>query len=160
MKYRQSILAAALALSLGACGINHGNRLDYANINTIQRNVTTEAQIRAMFGEPLSVEINQKAGIKKLIYAYRNDDSMKKGAAGIGGSLLGGLLGSQIGNTAASLGSTAGGLLADNAVTARKESQMLEVEISLATGKVSDYNYTEQKGRTETWGVNSGVSPI
>ena len=45
-------------------------------------------------------------------------------------------------------------------VTARQESQMLEVDISLATGKVSDYNFTEEKGRTQSWGVNSGVSPL
>lgn len=165
MKCKNGILAAALALSLSACGINHGDRLDIANVNAIQRNVTTEAQVRAMFGEPVSVEVNQKLGIKKLIYAYRNDDSMKKGAAGIGGALLGGLLGSQIGGgsgqaIATGVGAAAGGLLGDNMVTAREESQMLEIEISLATGKVSDYNYTEKKGRTQSWGVNSGVAPL
>ena len=118
-----------------------------------------------MFGEPVSVEVNQKLGVKKLVYAYRNDDSMKKGAAGIGGALLGGLLGSQIGGgsgqaIASTVGAAAGGLVGDNMVTAREESQMLEIEISLATGKVSDYNYTEKKGRTQSWGVNSGVSPL
>ena len=165
MKYKNSILAAALALSLSACGINHGDRLDIANVNAIQRNVTTEAQVRAMFGEPVSVEVNQKLGVKKLVYAYRNDDSMKKGAAGIGGALLGGLLGHQIGGgsgqaIASTVGAAAGGLVGDNMVTAREESQMLEIEISLATGKVSDYNYTEKKGRTQSWGVNSGVAPL
>ena len=124
--------------------------MDYNLINSIQRGVTTEAQIRSMFGEPVSVQTNQKLGIKKLVYAYRNDDSMKKSAAGLGGALLGGLLGNQIG----------GGLIGDNMVTAREESQMLEVDISLATGKVSDYNFTEEKNRTQSWGVNKGVSPL
>lgn len=165
MKHKPAFLAAALTLSLGACGINHGARLDYANVNAIQRNVTTEAQVRAMFGEPLSVQINQRSGIKKLVYGYRNDDSMKKTAAGLGGAILGGVLGHQIGDgggqaIATSIGAMAGGVLGDNAVTARQESQMLEVEISLATGRVSDYNYTEDRGRSQSWGVNGGVSPL
>ena len=164
-KYKNGALALVLAVSLSACGINHGDRMDYSLVNSIQRGVTTEAQIRSMFGEPVSVQTNQKLGIKKLIYAYRNDDSMKKSAAGIGGALLGGLLGNQIGggvgqSIATGVGATACGLIGDNMVTARQESQMLEVDISLATGKVSDYNFTEEKGRTQSWGVNSGVSPL
>lgn len=164
-KYKNGALALVLAVSLSACGISHGDRMDYSLVNSIQRGVTTEAQIRSMFGEPVSVQTNQKLGIKKLIYAYRNDDSMKKSAAGIGGALLGGLLGNQIGggvgqSIATGVGATAGGLIGDNMVTARQESQMLEVDISLATGKVSDYNFTEEKGRTQSWGVNSGVSPL
>ena len=139
-KYKNGALALVLAVSLSACGINHGDRMDYNLINSIQRGVTTEAQIRSMFGEPVSVQTNQKLGIKKLVYAYRNDDSMKKSAAGLGGA--------------------AGGLIGDNMVTAREESQMLEVDISLATGKVSDYNFTEEKNRTQSWGVNKGVSPL
>ena len=165
MNRKHTFLAAVLALALGGCGISHGDRLNYGNVNAIQRNVTTEAQIRAMFGEPVSVQINQKLGVKKLVYAYRNDDSIKKGAAGIGGAILGGVLGHQIGGgsgqaIATSVGAAAGGLLGDNAVTARQESQMLEVDISLATGKVSDYNYTEQKGRTQSWGISGGVAPL
>ena len=66
MKYKNSILAAALAFSLSACGINHGDRLDIANVNAIQHNVTTEAQVRAMFGEPVSVEVNQKLDAAKI----------------------------------------------------------------------------------------------
>lgn len=164
-KYKNGALALVLAVSLSACGINHGDRMDYNLINSIQRGVTTEAQIRSMFGEPVSVQTNQKLGIKKLVYAYRNDDSIKKGAAGIGGAILGGVLGHQIGGgsgqaIATSVGAAAGGLLGDNAVTARQESQMLEVEISLATGRVSDYNYTEQKGRTQSWGISGGVAPL
>ena len=84
-KYKNGALALVLAVSLSACGINHGDRMDYNLINSIQRGVTTEAQIRSMFGEPVSVQTNQKLGIKKLVYAYRNDDSMKKSAAGLGG---------------------------------------------------------------------------
>ena len=70
---------------------------------------------------------------------------------------LGGGSGQAIAST---VGAAAGGLAGDNMVTAREESQMLEIEISLATGKVSDYNYTEKKGRTQSWGVNSGVAPL
>ena len=140
MNRKHTLLAAVLALALGGCGISHGDRLNYGNVNAIQRNVTTEAQ-------------------------NRNDDSIKKGAAGIGGAILGGVLGHQIGGgsgqaIATSVGAAAGGLLGDNAVTARQESQMLEVEISLATGRVSDYNYTEQKGRTQSWGISGGVAPL
>ncbi|EHM51934.1 glycine zipper 2TM domain-containing protein [Cardiobacterium valvarum] len=165
MNNKYTFLAAILTLALSGCGISHGDRLNYGNVNAIQRNVTTEAQIRAMFGEPVSVQINQKLGVKKLVYAYRNDDSIKKGAAGIGGAILGGVLGHQIGGgsgqaIATGVGAAAGGLLGDNAVTARQESQMLEVEISLATGRVSDYNYTEQKGRTQSWGISGGVAPL
>ena len=165
MNRTQTFLAAVLARALSGCGISHGDRLNYGNGNAIQRNVTTEAQIRAMFGEPVSVQINQKLGVKKLVYAYRNDDSIKKGAAGIGGAILGGVLGHQIGGgsgqaIATGVGAAAGGLLGDNAVTARQESKMLEVEISLATGRVSDYNYTEQKGRTQSWGISGGVAPL
>ncbi|MDO4642410.1 MAG: hypothetical protein Q4A74_01060 [Cardiobacteriaceae bacterium] len=164
-KLRNGALALGIALALSACGISHGDRMNYADVNSIQRNVTTEQQIRTMFGEPVSVQTNQKAGVKKLIYAYRNDDSSKKAAAGIGGALLGGLLGSQIGGgagqaIAGTVGATAGGLVGDNMVTARQESQMLEIEISLATGRVTDYNFTEEKSRTQSWGVNSGVSPL
>ena len=164
-KYKNGALALVLAVSLSACGINHGDRMDYNMVNSIQRGVTTEAQIRSMFGEPVSVQTNQKLGIKKLVYAYRNDDSMKKSAAGLGGALLGGLLGNQIGGgtgqaIATGVGGAAGGLIGDNMVTAREESQMLEVDISLATGKVSDYNFTEEKNRTQSWGVNKGVSPL
>ena len=165
MNRKHTVICTVLALALSGCGISHGDRLNYGNVNAIQRNVTTEAQIRAMFGEPVSVQINQKLGVKKLVYAYRNDDSIKKGAAGIGGAILGGVLGHQIGGgsgqaIATSVGAAAGGLLGDNAVTARQESQMLEVEISLATGRVSDYNYTEQKGRTQSWGISGGVAPL
>ena len=120
MNSKHTLLAAVLALALSGCGISHGDRLNYGNVNAIQRNVTTEAQIRAMFGEPVSVQINQKLGVKKLVYAYRNDDSIKKGAAGIGGAILGGVLGHQIGGgsgqaIATSVGAAAGGLLGDRA---------------------------------------------
>ena len=160
-KYKNGALALVLAVSLSACGINHGDRMDYNLINSIQRGVTTEAQIRSMFGEPVSVQTNQKLGIKKLVYAYRNDDSMKKSAAGLGGGLLGSQIGGGTGQAIATgVGGAAGGLIGDNMVTAREESQMLEVDISLATCKVSDYNFTEEKNRTQSWGVNKGVSPL
>ncbi|MBV7435301.1 hypothetical protein KRX19_09720 [Cardiobacteriaceae bacterium TAE3-ERU3] len=158
-------LAGLLAITFLSGCIATGTRMDYAQVNQIQRGVTTEQQIRAMFGEPVTLELNQKTGVKKLTYGYRNSDEIKKAAAGTGGAIAGGLLGSQIGGgsgsvIAGSLGAVAGGLLADNAVTARQESQYLEVLISLATGRVVDYNFTESKGRTQSWSVNSGVGAL
>ncbi|PIE82336.1 MAG: hypothetical protein CSA10_00780 [Cardiobacteriales bacterium] len=149
---------------LSGC-IATGTRLDYNAINAIQRGITTEPQIRAWFGEPVSVEINQKLNTKRLTYGYRNDDSIKKDAAGVGGAVLGGVLGHQVGGgsgqtIATGVGALAGGLLANNAVNAREESQFLEVLIDLRTGRVSDYNYTEAKSRTQSWSINQGVGTL
>lgn len=157
-------MISVLLLLLSGC-IATGSRLDYNAINSIQRGVTTEQQIRAWFGEPVSVEINQKWNTKRLTYGYRNDDSIKKKGAGFGGAILGGVLGHQIGDgsgqaIATGIGALAGGLLANNAVTAREESQFLEVLIDLRTGRVSDYNYSEAKGRTQSWSVNRGVGAL
>lgn len=165
----KNLLKNALICLFGAAlltgCIATGSRLDYAQINQIQRGVTTEQQIRMMFGEPVTVEVNQKAGTRKLTYGYRNSDQIKKTAAGVGGAAAGGLLGSQIGGgsgqvIAGSIGALAGGLLADNMVTARQEEQYLEVLISLSTGRVVDYNYIESKGRSQSWSVNSGVGAL
>lgn len=161
---KQFAMICAMLVLLTGC-IATGTRLDYNAINQIQRGVTTEQQIRAMFGEPVTVELNQKANIKRLTYGYRNDDSIKKEAAGVGGAALGGLVGGQIGGgsgqvLASGLGAMAGGLFGGNAVTAREESQFLEVLIDLRTGRVSDYNYTEAKGRTQSWSINQGVGAL
>lgn len=151
-------------LILSGC-IATGSRMDYNAVNAIQRGVTTEQEIRAWFGEPVTLETNQRAGIRRLTYGYKNDDSIRQDAAGIGGAALGGVLGHQIGDgsgqaIATGVGALVGGLLASNAVTAREESQFLEVLIDLRTGRVSDYNFTESKGRSQSWSVNQGVSPL
>lgn len=161
----KSLLVTLLALSmLGGC-VATGTQLNYNAVNAIQRGVTTEQQIRAWFGEPVAIETNQKMGTKRLSYAYRNDDSIRKDAAGIGGAALGGLIGGQIGGgsgqaLASGVGILAGGVLGSNVVTARQESQFLEVIISLNTGRVSDYNFTESKRRTQPWRITQGVTPL
>ncbi|UJF24742.1 glycine zipper 2TM domain-containing protein [Suttonella sp. R2A3] len=161
----KTILICFFGVAILTGCIATGTRMDYSQVNQIQRGVTTEQQIRMLFGEPVTVSVNQKAGIRKLTYGYRNSDQIKKSAAGIGGAAAGGLLGSQIGGgsgqvIAGSVGAIAGGLLADNMVTARQEEQYLEVLISLATGRVVDYNYIENKGRSQSWSVNSGVGTL
>lgn len=161
---KTSVLSVLLASSLTAC-ISHGARFDLAQVSQIQRNVTSEQQIRMMFGEPVGVQTNLKAGTRILTYQYKNDDSIKKDMAGLGGALLGGLIGAQIGDgsgqyIASTLGATAGGLAANNMVDARQEEQILTVVISTKTGLVIDYNFEESKGRTQAWGINGGVGTL
>lgn len=158
------VLAGLLALILQGC-ISTGQKIDTYKVSAIQKHVTTEADIRAMFGEPVSVQMNMKRGVKILTYGYKNDESIKKAAAGAAGAIAGGFLGSQVGggsgrSLATGLGALAGGFLASNVVTARKERQYLEVTVGLKSGKVIDYNYIERRGRSQRIGVTSGVSPL
>lgn len=164
MKIIKMLLTLSFLFLVSAC-INRGTQLSQQHINSITRGVTTEQQIRAMFGEPVGVEVNQKAGTRTLYYGYENDDSIKKGAAATGGAIAGGVLGSNIGGgsgsvIAGSLGTLVGGLLAENMVTAREEKQKLVVIIDLRSGRVKDFNYIETKGRSQAWGVNSGVGTL
>lgn len=158
-----SVLSGSLALS--GCSITHGTAFNPSNIASIQRGVTTEAQIRQMFGEPVTVNTDSATGQRRLMYRYDNDSSIQKTYAGIGGALVGGLLGSQIGGgsgsaIASGLGATAGGVLGENAVTARREEQTLVVYVNAQTGVVVDYRFTEDKSRSQSWGVGSGVAPL
>lgn len=158
------IMMLAAVLVLTGC-IARGSKLNYNTVNSIQRGVTTEQQIRAMFGEPVATETRHKLGIKVLQYGYSNDDSIKKDAATVGGAALGGALGNQIGGgsgqaIASGLGAALGGLLGENAVTARQENQSLTVIIDLRTGVVKDFDFSESKGRTQSWSVNSGVGAL
>lgn len=161
---KTSILSILMATSLTAC-VNHGTRFDMTQVSQIQRNVTSEQQIRMMFGEPVGVQTNLKAGTRILTYQYKNDDSIKKEMAGLGGALLGGLIGAQIGDgsgqyIASGLGAMAGGAVTNNMVDARQEMQILTVVISTHTGLVVDYNFEESKGRTQAWGINGGVGTL
>lgn len=145
--------------------VSFGQKIDYNKVPMIQKRVTTEADIRAMFGEPVSSELNLKRGVKILTYGYKNTDEIKKVAAGTAGTAAGAALGSQVGGgsgsyLAGTLGALAGGILASNAVTARKEEQYLEVVISLKSQKVIDFNYVENKGRSQRMGINRGVAPL
>lgn len=157
-------LLCLLTLSLTAC-ISMGQRIDYNKVAMIKKRVTTEADIRAMFGEPVTTKMNMKRGVKILTYGYKNSDDIKKAAAGTAGAVVGGALGSQVGGgsgryLAGSLGVLAGSFLASNAVTARREEQYLDVTIGLKSHKVIDYNYVESKSRSQKIGVTSGVSPL
>lgn len=158
------VLTGLLTLTLAGC-VSLGQKLDYNKVSTIQKKVTTEADIRAMFGEPVTSEMNMKRGVKILTYGYKNSDEIKKAAAGTAGAVAGGLLGGQIGGgsgsiIASGLGALAGGFLANNAVTARKEEQYLEVTIGLKSKTVIDFNYIERKGRSQKIGVTSGVDAL
>ncbi len=157
-------LLAVFTLVLSGC-ISYGQGINYNKVATIQRNVTTEADIRAMFGEPKSTEMNMKRGVKILTYGYRNSDDIKRVAAGTAGAVAGGALGSQVGggsgrSLATGLGAAVGGFLASNVVTAREEKQFLEVTIGLKSQRVIDFNYIENKGRSQRIGFNGGVSPL
>ncbi len=167
MNFKKIINPALLCLTMivGLGCVSLGQQLNYNQVASIQRNVTTEAQIRAMFGEPVTSELNMKRGVKILTYGYKNDDSIKKGAAATAGAVAGGALGRQVGGgsgraVAGTVGALAGGILVGNAVTARREEQYLEVVIGLHSHRVVDYNYVESKGRTQRLGINSGVAPL
>lgn len=158
-----SILAAFTTLS--GCSITHGSAFNPAQVAAIQRGITSEAQIRAAFGEPVAVNFDSQTGMRRLMYRYDNDSGIQKGLAGVGGVIAGGLLGSQIGggsgrDIATMVGATAGGVLADNAVTARREVQILTIWVDARTGVVRDYRFTEDKSRTQSWGIGSGVAPL
>ncbi len=158
------LILSLLALTLSGC-ISTGQQINYNSVLMIKKRVTTEAEIRAMFGEPVTSEVNMKRGVKILTYGYKNSDAIKKAAAGTAGAVAGGVLGNQIGGgfgraIASSLGTVVGGFLASNAVTARKEEQYLEVTIGLRSHKVIDYNYVERKGRSQKIGISNGVAPL
>lgn len=164
---KKTILIGALgaSLALSGCSITHGTAFNPNAIASIQRGVTTEGQIRAMFGEPVAVNTDTTLGQRRLTYRYDNDSSIQKGYAAVGGALVGGLLGSQIGGgsgsaIASGLGASAGGVLAENAVTARREEQTLVVYVDMRSGIVTDYRFTEDKSRTQSWGIGSGVAPL
>lgn len=164
MKSLKSLIFLLVPVALIGC-ISSGTKIDYSNVNRIQKNVTTESQIREMFGEPVTTTLHQKGGYKLLTYGYKNDDGIQKAAATGVGATAGGLVGSQIGGGTtryftATIGALAGGILANNAVTSRREEQYLEVKIGLKSGKVIDYDYIEQKGRSQKLGVTSGVNPL
>lgn len=159
------ILAILFATVITGCGVARGPRIDETVVGAIQPGITTEAQIRASFGEPVAIHIQPRTGTKVLTYHYHNDDDMKKTAATFGGMIIGGILGNQIGNgggraIATSVGAMTGGVLGENALTNREENQELKVVISLTTGKVLDYDYEQSKQRSQNWQLNPGVAPL
>ncbi len=156
----KKLITVLLSATLLTGCISTGKKLAVNNINQIQNQVTTESDIRRMFGEPVSLRINAKKGIKVLTYNYKNDDNIKKGLAGVTGAVAGAALGSQIGNgtgqdIAESVGSMLGGFLGQNVVTTREMKQFLTVTIDMKTQKVIDYNYVESKHRSQKIGITT-----
>ncbi len=158
------LLLTAFTLTLSGC-VSTGQKIDYNKVSTIQKNVTTEADIRAMFGEPTSSEIDTNRGIKTLTYKYKNSDEIKRAIAGTTGAVAGGVLGGKVGHgtgqsLASGLGAVVGGFLASNVVVAREEKQYLQVTIGLQSQRVIDFNYIDGKGRSQRIGFTGGVSPL
>ncbi|MGY0399727.1 MAG: glycine zipper 2TM domain-containing protein [Ostreibacterium sp.] len=164
MKKLMNILLFAILVASAGC-ISTGQKIDYNKVAMIQKNITTEADIRTMFGEPVTTQTNMKQGLRILTYGYNNNDNAKKVVGGVAGAVAGGVLGNQIGgglgnDITTGLGALVGGVLANNLITSREEDQYLKVIIGLKSGKVVDFNYTESKGRSQKLGVTSGVSPL
>ncbi len=164
MKRVTQIIFLTTALSLAGC--QSGQIMEYGSIQAnIQRNVTTEAQVRAIYGEPVEVRTDSKAGTRTLVYRYNNNDRLKKEGAGVVGAIAGGLLGNQIGDglgraVATTVGAAAAGTLANNAVTARKKVQTLTILVSLASGRVIDYRFNENSSRTQSWRPGTGPGTL
>lgn len=150
----KTILFLCCALLISAC--QKGNVISYENAAQIQRNITTEAEVRQIFGEPTAVHTNMQRGTRTLLYTYHQSDEIKKPLFGILGVAAGAALGSQIGggfgqDLATFVGGAAGGAIASNAATTREHNRSLRVTISLQTGRVVDYQYTEDAYRNPGW---------
>lgn len=151
---RSHLALLACALLLGAC--QAGKEINYNSVQSITRNVTTEQDIRRSFGEPVAVHTDMQRGTRTLLYRYSQSDQVKQPIAGLIGSIAGGALGYQLGDgsgqaIATMIGSAAGGAIGANAVTTREQTRNLQVVISLSSGRVIDYNYTEDAYRRQPW---------
>lgn len=157
-------LTTLLAIGLlSAC--QAGPEINYQSVQSITLNVTTEQDVRNLFGEPVAVHTNMREGTRTLLYRHSENDQIKQPIAGIIGSIAGGVLGYQIGDgsgqaLATMIGSTAGGAIAANAVTTREVNRNLQIVISLANGRVIDYNYTEDGSRSQPWSPSLGPSSL
>lgn len=158
-------LSAAISsvFAVTGCSITHGSEMQAQQIASIRRGVTTEAQIRSMFGEPVEVNTDSR-GLRELVFRHKNDSGIQKGLAGVGGAILGGVLGSHIGgglgnSVATGVGITAGGALAENAVTERRQEQVLVVWVD-SRGIVKDYRFTDNQSRSQAWGIGKGVKKL
>lgn len=61
-------LAAAVAISGGCASTSQGRKFDDSYVSQIKKGVTTKAQIRQHFGEPVSV--SQSSEIETWTYSY------------------------------------------------------------------------------------------
>lgn len=162
MKKHALVLIISATL-LSAC--QAGKEINYNSVQSITRNVSTEQDIRNTFGEPVAVHTNMQSGTRTLLYRYRSSDEIKQPIAGILGSIAGGVLGYQVGDGSGQaigtmIGSAAGGSIAANAVTTRQENRNLQIIISLNTGRVVDYHYTEDAYRNQPWRPASGPNAL
>ncbi|ELA08265.1 lipoprotein [Moraxella macacae 0408225] len=166
---KQAIIIATMttALTLTGCfSTTHGTQMSVQQVSsTIARHKTNEAQVRAAFGEPVDTKFNSRTGIKRLTFKYDNNSQVQKALAGAGGAILGGVIGHQFGggrgkDLATATGALAGSAIGDNAVNARKIEQLLIVDIDTRTGLVVDYEYQELGGRTQSWGIGSGIDSL
>lgn len=156
-------LATALVVTLSGCAISRGTQMSDAQINSIQRNVTTETQIRQMFGEPVAVSRDSRTANKVITFEYKKQDINREMAA-VGGGLLGGLLGHQIGGgsgqvIARGVGAAGGALVGGNVAVNREVNQTLTVYID-GSGRVSDYRVSESASRNQSIGVGGSVGGI
>ncbi|MDO5686573.1 MAG: hypothetical protein Q4G42_04180 [Neisseria sp.] len=161
MKNKLMIVICALTIGLSGCAVSRGYQMNDAALNAIQLHVTTENDIRQMFGEPTSVTRDSRSNMKVLTYRHHNQDIKSQGAAVLG-AIAGGVLGYQIGQgsgqaLATMIGTTAGGVLAGNMVGNREQEQVLKVVIDTRTGRVADYNYEQYQDRRDGIRFNQGV---
>lgn len=146
-----TVFAGGLMLALPAC--SSGHRVDYNKVGTIQKNITTENDIREMFGQPTATQMNLQQGTKILTYDYNKNNSFAQSAASTTGALAGGILASKnIGKgtgryVSGTLGALFGGYLGKQATQVNRESQTLNVVINTATNRVIDYNYVTRQQR-------------
>lgn len=166
--FKQTLITAMLTATLVAtgCSTMHGAKMNAQQItSSIVRGQTTEAQVRALLGEPVAVNYTSNSGIKRLTFHHDNNSQIQKNLAGAGGAILGGVLGHQVGGgigkeLATIFGVGVGSALGDNAVTARKFEQVLTVDIDTRTGRVVDYNYSEAGNRSQSWRIGQGVGSL
>lgn len=161
---KKIIFTAVFAAAL-LTGCQSGRPLDYAQVQSIQRGVSTEADVRQLFGEPSSVYTNAAVGTRTLIYRNTKSDEVKRPVLGLLGSIAGGVIGYQIGDgagqaVATMIGSTAGGALGANAVTTREQTKTLQIDISLATGRVTNVQFTENSAKQSPWYPSSAPAPL
>lgn len=166
MLVKRGIYAMFLVAGLLVAGCQSGEVMDYQDIQAnIHKNVTTEQQIRVIYGEPLAVHVDSGAGTRTLVYRYDSNDHLKKAGVGVLGAVAGGVLGSQIGSgtgkeVATAVGAVAGAGLASSAVTTRSKVQTLKITVSLKTGRVIDYRFTGSESRTRSWRPSSGPGAL
>ncbi|SUO93853.1 glycine zipper 2TM domain-containing protein [Suttonella ornithocola] len=162
---KHHILLSCLLSTAILTGCQSGQALNTATIQQIQRNGTTEQQIRATFGEPVAMHTNLQRGIRTLVYQYNQSDEIKRPIIGLLGTVAGAALGHQVGGgsgqaVATMIGGAAGGAVASNAVVTRHNQRTLEVDISLHNGLVQDYRYTEDAYRSQPWRPSAGPAPL